>query len=205
MPHISLNFPTTASFPRSSDLPSSFTSKPWSRNPLQSSSQLRMAVLTTTVAKSNDVRDAALNLNVKAYEVRRTLAAVWNVQATKAQPPSPESVSSLDMKSEGTKFVVGEDDRMLVDKKDFAPGGKYRCESIKILNSFSTAYVFSQQLSSSPSATSLQSRTNGSWVLAGSLRLTSWSRQAIVATTGAINMGVRMKSKLTSDMTDYSR
>ena len=89
-----------------------------------------MAVIKTTVAKSQDVKDAALNLNVKAYEVRRTLAAVWNLQSTIARPPAPEATFSLDMKNESSESVVGdEDDRVLVDKTHFAPGGKYRCKS----------------------------------------------------------------------------
>lgn len=90
-----------------------------------------MAVIKTSVAKSNDIKDAALNLNVKAYEVRRTLAAVWDVEPTHAQPP--ESALSLDMKNESSESVVGEvDERVLVEKRHFAPGGKYRCKLILI-------------------------------------------------------------------------
>ena len=63
------------------------------------------------------------------YEVRRTLAAVWELQASPAQPPPPKSIMSLDMKNEGSESVVGDgDERVLVDKAHFAPGGKYRCE-----------------------------------------------------------------------------
>ena len=90
-----------------------------------------MAVLKTAVAKSYNVEDAALNLNVKAYEARRTLAAVWNVEPTPAEPPAPEAVFSLDMTNGSQESVVGpEDGRTLVDKAHFAPGGKYRCKSI---------------------------------------------------------------------------
>ena len=89
-----------------------------------------MTVIKTTVAKSNDVQDAALNLNFKAYELRRTLAAVWNLQSTSAQSPAPEATFSLDMKNEGPESVVGDgDDRVLVDQIHFAPSGKYRCKS----------------------------------------------------------------------------
>ena len=92
-----------------------------------------MTVIKTTVAKSKDVKAAALNLNVKAYEVRRTLAAVWNLGPTRAEPPAPEVASSLDMRNEGSEAVVGGgDERVLVDKMHFAPGGKYRCKSITI-------------------------------------------------------------------------
>ena len=88
-----------------------------------------MAVIKTTVAKSHDVKEAALNLNVKAYEVRRTLAAVWDLEPTRALPPPPEAIMSLDMKNESTESVVGDgDERILVDKAHFAPGGKYRCK-----------------------------------------------------------------------------
>ncbi len=103
-----------------------------------------MTDLKTTVAKSQDVKDAALNLNVKAYEVRRTLAAVWNVQSTRAQPPSPEAIFSLDMKNESSESIVGEeDDRVLVDKSHFAPGGKYRCQSINFAFILCKLLIFS--------------------------------------------------------------
>ncbi|CAD6585747.1 MAG: hypothetical protein ASARMPREDX12_002107 [Alectoria sarmentosa] len=86
-----------------------------------------MTDIKTTVAKSHDVNGAALNLNVKTYEVRRTLAAVWDVEPTHAQPPAPETTFSLDMINESSESVVGEvDERVLVDKIHFAPGGKYR-------------------------------------------------------------------------------
>lgn len=89
-----------------------------------------MTGIKTTVAKSQGTKDAALNLNVKAYEVRRTLAAVWDTEPTRAQPPSPESAESLDMVNPGAENIVGEaDERVLVDKSHFAPGGKYRCKS----------------------------------------------------------------------------
>ena len=94
-----------------------------------------MSEVKTIVAKSHNVKDAALNLNVKAYEVRRTLAATWNLAPTQAQPPSPEAAFSLNMKNEGQESVVGgSDERRLVDKIHFAPGGKYRCMSIAVLS-----------------------------------------------------------------------
>lgn len=93
-----------------------------------------MSEVKTSVAKSNDVKDAALNLNVKAYELRRTMAAVWNLRSTPKQPPSPEAAFSLDMKNEGEESVVGgSDERRLVDKAHFAPGGKYRCRPIRVI------------------------------------------------------------------------
>ncbi len=93
-----------------------------------------MTGIKTTVAGSLDTKDAALNLIAKAYEVRRTLAAVWDTEPT--QPPSPESAESLDMKNPGPgdeEDIIGEvDKRVLVDKSHFAPGGKYRCKSRSI-------------------------------------------------------------------------
>ena len=92
-----------------------------------------MSEVKTIVAKSHNVKDAALNLNVKLYDVRRTLAATWNLAPTPAQPPSPETAFSLDMRNEGQESVVGDSDqRRLVDKDHFAPGGKYRCKSIVV-------------------------------------------------------------------------
>ena len=92
-----------------------------------------MSEVKTIVARSYNVKDAALNLNAKAYDVRRTLAATWNLGPTKAQPPSPEATFSLNMKNEGQESVVGDsDERRLVDKIHFAPGGKYRCKSIAV-------------------------------------------------------------------------
>ena len=102
-----------------------------------------MAVIKTAVATSHNVKDAALNLNVKAYEVRRTLAAVWDLDSTHAQPPPAEAAFSLDMKNESSESVVGEgDERVQVDKIHFAPGGKYRCESTIALHLESFAYLF---------------------------------------------------------------
>ena len=83
------------------------------------------------VPLSCNVKDAALNLNTKAFELRRTLAAVWDLNPSGAEPPAPEAAISLDMKNEGTESVVGEgDERVKVGNDHFAPGGKYRCESI---------------------------------------------------------------------------
>ena len=87
-----------------------------------------MAVIKTTVAKSNDIKDAALNLNAKAFEVRRTLAAVWNLKPTSTKPPPPAESFSLDMRNESGESVVGDgDERVKVRPEHFAPGGKYRC------------------------------------------------------------------------------
>ena len=89
-----------------------------------------MAIINTTVAKSRDVKDAALNLNAKAYEVRRTLAAVWDLKPTAAKPPRPDAAASLDMKNESGESVVGEgDERVKVADVHFGPGGKYRCKA----------------------------------------------------------------------------
>ena len=87
-----------------------------------------MAIIKTTVAKSNDIQDAALNINAKAFEVRRTLAAVWNLKPTGTKPPPAAECFSLDMRNESTESVVGDgDERVKVQPVHFAPGGKYRC------------------------------------------------------------------------------
>ena len=86
-----------------------------------------MAIINTTVARSNNVRDAALNLNAKAFEFRQTLAGIWDLKPSASE--APESAFSLDMKNESGESVVGDgDERTKVHEKDFAPGGKYRCK-----------------------------------------------------------------------------
>lgn len=86
--------------------------------------------IETTVAKSLNITDASLNLKARAHEVRQTLAAVWNVQPTPAQPPKPEAAFSLNMINGGEENISNQDGRLLVDKVHFAPRGKYRCKLI---------------------------------------------------------------------------
>ncbi|KAL8832995.1 MAG: hypothetical protein Q9170_004594 [Blastenia crenularia] len=85
-----------------------------------------MAITNNTVVLSHNVHDAAFNLASKAYDVRWTIAAVWKVKSTIAEPPSTESTLSLDMTNGFDESVVGDDGRALVDKVHFGPGGKYR-------------------------------------------------------------------------------
>lgn len=87
-----------------------------------------MAIINTIVHKSHNVKEAALNLNAKAYDVRRTLAAVWDLKPTGVQPPAPQETISLDMKNPGSESVVGGDERVRVADHDIAAGGKYRCK-----------------------------------------------------------------------------
>ena len=85
-------------------------------------------MINTVVARSQSVRDAALNLNQKAYETRRTLAATWKLSPTGSEPPPAEAAFSLDMKNEGEESIIDQgDERIKVDDAHFAPGGKYRC------------------------------------------------------------------------------
>lgn len=88
-----------------------------------------MAIISTQVAKSTDIRAAALNLNAKAFEARRTIAGIWDVKPSDAAPPAPESTFQLDMRNETHESIVGEgDERTKVATEHFMPGGKYRCE-----------------------------------------------------------------------------
>ena len=88
-----------------------------------------MAVINTLVAKSDNIRAAALNLNAKAFEARQTLAGIWDLKPTATAPPPPESTFQLDMKNATDESVVGEgDERVKVEEQDFMPGGKYRCK-----------------------------------------------------------------------------
>ena len=90
-----------------------------------------MAVIHTLVAKSDNIRAAALNLNAKAFEARQTLAGIWDLNPTATAPPPPESTFQLDMKNHIDESVVGEgDERVKVEEKDIMPGGKYRCKLV---------------------------------------------------------------------------
>ena len=84
----------------------------------------------TAVTLSKNAREAALNLNAKAFEVRQPVVGIWELAPTGAEPPPAESIGFFDVwDSEKTESVIGEgDERVLVAQKDFAPGGKYRCE-----------------------------------------------------------------------------
>jgi len=86
-----------------------------------------MAIITSQVSKSNDIQQAALNLTAKAFELRQTIAGVWDLGSSDAAPA--ESAVSLDMTNPSSESVIhGEDGRKPVPEKDFLPGGKYRCE-----------------------------------------------------------------------------
>ncbi|KAL8705089.1 MAG: hypothetical protein Q9201_001772 [Fulgogasparrea decipioides] len=86
-----------------------------------------MAIIKNVVAKSNNTHAAALNLNAKTFELRQTLAGIWDLKPTATAPPPPESCFQLDMKNHTDESVFGEgDERVKVDEKHFMPGGKYR-------------------------------------------------------------------------------
>lgn len=87
-----------------------------------------MSITNTLVAKSDNTSIAALNLNQKAFEIRQTIAGVWDLKPSTSEAPESASVSSLDMRNDSQESVLGEDERIKVSAKDFMPGGKYRCE-----------------------------------------------------------------------------
>ena len=83
--------------------------------------------MASRVALSEDTKAAALNLTAKAYELRHTIAAVWDLPPGSSVPPSPESAEALNATNPGEESVVGQDGRKLVPDVHFSPGGKYRC------------------------------------------------------------------------------
>lgn len=87
-----------------------------------------MAIINTLVAKSADVHAAALNLNEKAYQIRQTIAGVWDLKPTVSEAPESADAFSLDMKNDTHESVVDGDERIKVLEDDFMPGGKYRCK-----------------------------------------------------------------------------
>ena len=50
---------------------------------------------------------------------------VWNLQSTELEVPEKSEALFQDKSDES---VIGEDGRKRVSKKDFMPGGKYRCK-----------------------------------------------------------------------------
>lgn len=89
-----------------------------------------MPIIDTLVSKSNDTKHAALNLNAKTFQLRRTLAAVWDLDPSTADLPSQESTLSLDSANEpsDTSFASS-DGRVKVQPHDLAPEGRYRCKT----------------------------------------------------------------------------
>ncbi|KAL8825654.1 MAG: hypothetical protein Q9191_004279 [Dirinaria sp. TL-2023a] len=86
-----------------------------------------MTAINTLVAKSDNIRAAALNLNAKTFEARQTLAGIWDLKPTAIAPPPLESTFQLDMKNSIDESIIGEgDERVKVEEKHFMPGGKYR-------------------------------------------------------------------------------
>jgi hypothetical protein len=105
-----------------------------------------MAIVSSIVAKSTNTSTAALNLNAKAYEVRQTVAGIWDLAATPAEALAPEATFQLDMKNESGESVIGEnDERVQVPDQDFAPGGKYRCMYLPMLLCAYVDSVFSHR------------------------------------------------------------
>ena len=106
-----------------------------------------MAIIKDADVGSANVQGEAL----KVGEVQKyTNAAVWDLKSTEAMAPSPESTIVLHLKNpEPTleSVVDGGDERVKVDARHFAPGGKYRCKSWgAFLICYSIAKVFNQPL-----------------------------------------------------------
>lgn len=67
----------------------------------------------------------ALSINAITNKLRQTIAGVWDLNTTTAQPP--QTTTFLAHKNPGEESVLeGGDERVLVEPKFFAPGGKYR-------------------------------------------------------------------------------
>ena len=89
-----------------------------------------MPIIDTLVNKSNDTKDAALNLNAKTFELRRTLAAVWDLNPTTSDLPSQHSTFSHDPGNEPSEsYFAPSDERVRVQPHEFAPDGRYRCKT----------------------------------------------------------------------------
>ena len=56
-----------------------------------------------------------------------TIIPLWELQSTADTIPTAESFKFV---NPGAESVIGDDDRVKVSPEHFAPGGKYRCESL---------------------------------------------------------------------------
>lgn len=77
----------------------------------------------------------------------------WALGGTAQSEPAKESlligpnVDGVITVLPGTESSLGDDDRMLVDKKDIQPGGKYYCKyckSLRVLLATSTSQKFTE-------------------------------------------------------------
>jgi len=63
-------------------------------------------------------------------ETKNVKAGVWDLRSTEfAELEAPDNTESLFSGDPG-ESVLGEDSRTKVNKKDFMPGGKYRCKPL---------------------------------------------------------------------------
>lgn len=83
-----------------------------------------LAAIAVDTSKSLEVQ--ALAINAAANQLRTTIAGVWDLGQTSAQPPPPESTLVLKRVLPGQESVLDGDERTLVDPQHYAPGGKYR-------------------------------------------------------------------------------
>ena len=78
------------------------------------------------VIEGHSLEEQALSINAATNELRQTIAGVWDMAKTGAQPPSKSEMTVLKRVNPGQESVVEGDDRQLVAAEHFAPGGKYR-------------------------------------------------------------------------------
>lgn len=63
-------------------------------------------------------------------KTKNVKAAVWELRSKEhAEPEAPKNTESLFSGYNPPESVIGIDNRTKVHKKDFMPGGKYRCKS----------------------------------------------------------------------------
>jgi hypothetical protein len=78
-------------------------------------------------SKPLNAKTAATNA---AKKLKTATAVVWNLKNTSSKAPeSFEAISS----TYGSESVFDHDDRVKVNSKDYAPGGKYRCKFFLLL------------------------------------------------------------------------
>jgi hypothetical protein len=87
---------------------------------------LLIEIMTSSNPVPESLSAAGLSNAAALNKINDTLVGMWDLHETDAG--APEESCFLRYTANGGESVIGRDDRRLVQKRDFMPGGKYRCE-----------------------------------------------------------------------------
>ena len=94
---------------------------------------------TTTISVTESVGLVGLRNTATKNKLTDTVIPLWDLTSTGDGIPSAEAFNHTNPNAES---VIGDDERVLVSKEHFAPGGKYRCTWIRNANVFVRTVAF---------------------------------------------------------------